>query len=131
MSEPERAANRDLRGLKVFIVEDESLIAMLLEDLLGEIECDIVGSALTFRQAMEQAPTIAADVAILDINLGGDAIFPVAEILAARGMSIIFASGYGATTLPEAWRNRPTLPKPFSADQVADVLQKAIGASAG
>ena len=130
VSDAEQTAGRELRGLKVFIVEDESLIAMLLEDLLGEMECEIVGSALTFRQAIDQAPTVPADVAILDINLGGDPIFPVAEILAAREVPIIFASGYGATTLPDEWRNRPTLPKPFSAEQIADALNKAIGSVA-
>lgn len=126
---PDTPAARSLRGLKVFIVEDESLIAMLLEDILDEFGCEIVGSALTFRQAEEQAGTVPADVAILDINLGGDPIFPVAVTLAGRHVPIIFASGYGATTLPDQWRERPTLPKPFTSDQVASVLMKATGAT--
>ena len=119
MNGGEQAGRAGVQGLKVFIVEDESLIAMLLEDILEELGCAVPGSALTLTQALDQADTGAADVAILDINLGGDPIFPVAAKLAERGMPIIFASGYGATTLPDAWRGRPTLPKPFSADQVA------------
>ncbi len=118
----------DVTGLKVFIVEDESLITMLLEDILEEVGCTVAGSALTLKQALDQADTVAADVAILDINLGGDPIFPVAEKLVARGMPIIFASGYGATTLPDAWRDRPTLPKPFSADQVTAAVAGAVRA---
>lgn len=130
MQNAEKTANFQLRGLKVFVVEDESLIAMLLEDLLDEFECEIVGSALTLRQAMEQAATVPAEVAILDINLGGDPIFPVAELLTSRNIPIIFASGYGAAALPDEWRGHPSLPKPFSADQVEAALRQAIGSKA-
>ncbi len=126
MVDADKTAESDLHGLKVFIVEDESLIAMLLEDILEELGCEIVGSALTLRQAMEQTETVAADVAILDINLGGDPIFPVATRLAARKIPILFASGYGSTALPDGWRDRPTLPKPFSSDQVAAALAEAV-----
>lgn len=118
---------RRIEGLKVFIVEDESLIAMLLEDILEDLGCEVVGSALNIRQALEQSEMVAADVAILDINLGGDPIFPVAAQLVGRRIPIIFASGYGATTLPDEWRDRPTLPKPFSSDQVAEALMNATG----
>ena len=118
-------AGNDLHGLRVLIVEDESLIAMLLEDILEDLGCELVGSALTLRQGLEQAETADAEVAILDINLGGDPIFPVAERLAARRIPLVFASGYGATTLPDAWRDSPTLPKPFSAEQVAAALRHA------
>ena len=126
VSEPDRSATRTLQGVKVFVVEDEALISMLLEDILDEFGCEIVGSALTLRQAMDQAESVPAEIAILDINLAGDPIYPVAEILSGRNIPFIFASGYGATTLPEGWRDRPTLPKPFSADQVATVLRKAL-----
>ena len=122
----DKPADAGLRGTRVFIVEDESLIAMLLEDILEDIGCAIVGSALTLRQAMDQAATVPADIAILDINLGGDPVFPVATRLAERGVAIVFASGYGASTLPEDWRHRPTLPKPFSSDQVMAVLNQAL-----
>jgi DNA-binding response OmpR family regulator len=125
--EVDNTAGNGLQGLKVFIVEDESLIAMLLEDILEELGCEIVGSALTLKQALDQADNVPADVAILDINLGGDPIFPVATRLVARNVPIVFASGYGATTLTEEWRDRPTLPKPFSADQVAAALTNAAG----
>ncbi len=114
------------KAIRVFIAEDESLIAMLLEDILDELGCEIVGSALTLRQALEQVQSVPAQVAILDINLGGDPIFPVAAQLVQRGIPIIFASGYGATTLPDEWRDRPTLPKPFSTEQVEAALRSAI-----
>lgn len=114
------------RGLQVFIAEDEALIAMLLEDILDDLGCTVAGSAPTLRQALDQAEIVQADVAILDINLGADPIFPVARRLAGRNIPFIFASGYGATTLPDEWRDRPTLPKPFTSEQVARALQNAV-----
>lgn len=131
MAGDEHAGDGGLAGLNIFVVEDESLIAMLLEDILEELGCAVVSSALTLKQAMGQADTVGADVAILDINLGGDPIFPVAAKLAARGIPIIFASGYGATTLPDEWRDRPTLPKPFSAEQVAAAVAAAVRVPGG
>lgn len=126
MVDGESLAGKQLKGLRVFIVEDESLIMMLLEDILDDLGCKVVASALNLRQALEAAATTEVDVAILDINLNGDPIYPVAERLAERGIPLIFASGYGATTLPEGWKTRPTLPKPFSADQVAVALRTAL-----
>lgn len=121
------AAAGDLRGIRIFLVEDESLIMMLLEDIMVDLECEVVRSALTLKEALDAAATVDAQVAILDINLAGDPIFPVAERLAARGIPLIFASGYGSTTLPEAWRGRATLAKPFSAAQVEAALRTVLG----
>lgn len=127
MVDTETTAAETLRGIRIFLVEDESLIMMLLEDIMVDLECEVVRSALTLREALDAAPTVDAQVAILDINLAGDPIFPVAERLAARGIPLIFASGYGATTLPEAWKNRATLPKPFSTTQVEAALRSVLG----
>ena len=113
-------------GVHVFIVEDESLITMLLEDILEDLGCTVAGSAATLRDALEKSATVTASVAILDINLGGDPIFPVAAKLVSRDIPIVFASGYGATTLPEEWRGRPTLPKPFTGRQVQEAIAAAI-----
>ena len=116
-----------LAGAKVLLVEDEMLITMLLEDILDELGCQVAGSAVNVRQAEDLAKNVAADAAILDVNLGGDPVFPVAEQLAARQIPFIFASGYGSATLPEKWQNHPTLPKPFTADQVENVLKQVLG----
>lgn len=117
-----------LRGKKVFVVEDEALISMLFEDILGELDCEVVGPALNLKQALELARTADMDAAVLDVNLGGDPIFPVAEILASRGVPLVFSSGYGASGLPERWRSEPTLPKPFTTDEVAAVLHALVRA---
>lgn len=111
-----------LQGKKVLIVEDEALIAMLFEDMLSDFGCDVVGPAMNVRQAMEVARSAAIDVAVLDVNLNGESSFPVATLLETRGVPFVFSSGYGANGLPPEWQDRPTLPKPFTSDQVADVL---------
>lgn len=116
-----------LRGKRIFVVEDETLISMLFEDILGDLDCEIVGPAMNIRQATDLARTADIDVAVLDVNLAGDPIFPVAEILAERGVPLVFSSGYGSSGLPDRWQNQPTLPKPFTFGQVAEVLNKIVG----
>ena len=126
MVDPAQAADGGIQGTQVFLVEDESLIAMLLEDILEDVGCTVTGSAATLKDALEKSATVEAAVAILDINLGGEPIFPVATRLRERGIPIIFASGYGASALPEEWRHCTTLPKPFTGTQVEDALARAL-----
>lgn len=119
-----------LQGLRVLVVEDEALVSMPLEDMLADHGCDVAATASRIAQALELVadPNLTFDAAILDVNLGGEPIFPVAEALAARGSPFVFATGYGAGGLPEAWRSRPTLQKPFSHDDVGKALLVAINA---
>ncbi len=124
---PDAEPPASLSGKKVLIVEDETLISMLFEDILAELDCQVVGPALNLKQAIELARTAEMDAAVLDVNLGGEPIFPVAEILAQRGVPLVFSSGYGATGLPVRWQSQPTLPKPFTSDEVAAVLQRLVG----
>ncbi len=117
---------------RVLIVEDEALVAMLLEDMLIDAGYAVSGTVSAIPQALDFVADAAGDfdVAILDINLRGKPIFPVAEALVAAGKPFVFATGYGAGSLPEAWRNRPTLQKPFGAGDVERVLAIALAASA-
>jgi CheY-like chemotaxis protein len=119
----------DITGLKVLLVEDEALVAMLLEDMLADHGCEVAATASRIGQALALVadPNLQFDAAILDVNLGGDPIFPVAEALAARGAPFVFATGYGAGGLPESWRDRPTLQKPFSHQDVGKALAQAVG----
>ena len=109
---------------RVLIVEDETLVAMLLEDMLDDAGHTAAHCASSLSQALDfiETRTEAFDFAILDVNLGGEPIFPVAEALKARGKPFAFATGYGPAGLPEVWRDRPTLSKPFGAQDVARVL---------
>jgi CheY-like chemotaxis protein len=118
-----------LQGLRVLVVEDEALVSMLLEDMLADHGCEVAATASRIGQALELVRDGGPefDAAILDVNLGGEPIFPVAEALAERGLPFVFATGYGAGGLPEVWRARPTLQKPFSHDDVGKALVVAVG----
>jgi CheY-like chemotaxis protein len=118
-----------LEGLRVLVVEDETLVAMLLEDMLADHGCVVAATASRIGQALEHIADEALDLqaAILDVNLAGQPSFPLAEALAAKGVPFVFATGYGAGGLPETWRDRPTLQKPFSHDEVGRMLKVAVG----
>ncbi|HET6804519.1 MAG TPA: response regulator [Frateuria sp.] len=98
---------------RILLVEDEMLVAMLLEDMLVEAGHTIVGPMARIDQAVEAARSEAIDLAILDVNVGGEEVYPVAEALASREIPFAFATGYGAHGLAEPWQDRPTLQKPF------------------
>lgn len=125
MSDPEL---QGIQGLRVLIVEDEALVSMLLEDMLADHGCEVAATASRIAQALDLVadPSLELQAAILDVNLGGEPIFPVAEALAARGIPFAFATGYGAGGLPDQWRGRPTLQKPFSHDDVGKALLVAV-----
>lgn len=112
---------------RILIVEDESLIRMLLEDMLTDLGHDVVAAAASVAAAKELATAGGFDIAILDVNLEGEEIFPVAEILAGRNVPFVFASGYGHAALPESFRDRPTLQKPFQGAQLEAVLKRLLG----
>jgi CheY-like chemotaxis protein len=94
--------------------------------MLADEGCDVAATASRLGEALSMAGdrSLAFDMAILDVNLAGEPVFAVAEVLAERGVPFAFATGYGAGGLPEAWRNRPTLQKPFTAADVRVVLER-------
>jgi len=120
-------SNSALDGLKVLVVEDEALIAMDLGAALRRAGCRVVGPAPGIEQALRTIATEEADVALLDVNLGGEEIFPVADELARRGIPFVFLTGYGRDALPERFRDRPTSPKPYSAKPLLAQLAAAAG----
>lgn len=117
---------RGLAGLRVLVVEDEALIAMLVEEYLDELGCEVAGVAGRLEEALEKARTLAPlDLAVLDVNLAGRLSYPVASVLRERGVALVFATGYGGAGLPEDLRGVPVLSKPFERDQLAEVLSAA------
>jgi CheY-like chemotaxis protein len=110
---------------RVLVVEDEVMIRMLLEGMLTDLGHTVAAEAGTIDQALALAKQADFDIAILDVNLDGKPITPVVEILVARGVPFVFASGYGQRGVPEAYRASPTLQKPFQ----AEALGKAIAAA--
>lgn len=114
-----------LDGLKVMVVEDETIVALLLEQMLEELNCRVAGVAGQIAAAMAMARSLEVDVAILDMNLAGQAVDPVARALAERRVPFVFASGYGEDGLTAEWRGRPVLPKPFRLEQLRQALEAA------
>ena len=111
---------------RILVVEDELMIRMLLEDMLGELGYTIAAQAARIDEALEAAKSADFDLAILDVNLNGQPISPVADALVARGMPFVFATGYGERGLPDSHRDRPTLKKPFQLDGLKRLLQSAL-----
>jgi CheY-like chemotaxis protein len=111
---------------RILVVEDDLMIRMLLEDMLGELGYTVAAEAARIEEALEAAKNADFDIAILDVNLNGQPISPVADALVARGMPFVFATGYGERGLPEPYRDRPTLKKPFQMDGLKQMLQTAL-----
>jgi CheY-like chemotaxis protein len=120
------STSRNLAGRRVFVIEDESMVMMLLQDMLEDIGCVVVGSASRIAEATEKARSLAFDVAILDVNLNGVRTFPVAAALAERGLGFVFATGYGTANLPPEFAGTPVLQKPFEQQELERALRAAL-----
>jgi len=115
-------------GRRVLIVEDEMMVAMLVEDMVRDLGHQVVGPAMTLNAALTLATEAAVDYAILDMNLGhGVLSTPVAEALAARGIPFMFATGYGSKVVIDGFGEAPVLNKPFMAADLARVLGGLLG----
>jgi CheY-like chemotaxis protein len=107
---------------KVLLVEDEGLVAMTMEDMLEDLGCDVVGSFGSVAAALDWlAGEPELDGALLDVNLGGEMVFPVADVLIARGVPIIFATGYGASP-DDRYASTPVAAKPVTQARLAKVV---------
>ena len=107
---------------RVLVVEDEVLVAMLIEDMLRELGCEITGLSSSLEDAVERARTATFDFAVLDVNLNGRLSFPVAEVVRGRGLPFVFATGYGAKILAQAPFDVPVLQKPFGREELQRVI---------
>ena len=119
-----------LSALKVLVVEDEALVSMLVEDMLTDLGCTVVGPAAEIEEALRLATSADLDAALLDVNLGGRPIFPVADALKARGIPFAFASGYGEAGLTEPHRGALVLQKPFREADLRRVLEELAAQTA-
>ncbi|WP_132533465.1 MULTISPECIES: response regulator [unclassified Rhizobium] len=115
-----------LSGKRVLIVEDEMLVALLMEDFILQLGCEIAGIAMRLEPALDLARTLDIDIAILDINLAGKQSFPIAHQLETRGIPFVFASGYGAAGLEGSGISAPVLQKPFNVTDVGRLLASAL-----
>jgi CheY-like chemotaxis protein len=123
-------AAHGIAGRSIFIVEDESMVAMLIEDFLADLGCEVAGVASRLDEAAEKISVLAFDAAIVDINLNGDQTYPLAELLRKKGRPFVFATGYGTVGLPEALNGVPVISKPFDLHDLEKALTSALAMKA-
>ena len=117
-----------LSGLRVLLVEDEVLVAMYVEDLLEEAGCRVVGPVPRLEQALSTVAETPLDLAILDVNLNGDHVWPVADALRARGVPHVFLTGYTGDTVPGEHADTRRLTKPIKAADLYETLHAVASA---
>jgi CheY-like chemotaxis protein len=110
---------------RILVVEDEYLLADALADALAALGAQVVGPVGGLAEALDLVAGAAIDGAVLDINLRGEMVFPLAEALAARGVPYVFATGYGHEIIPERYRDVPTLSKPVHVQALRGLLTAA------
>jgi DNA-binding response OmpR family regulator len=115
-----------LEGVRVLVVEDDFLVSLLFEDVLRAAGCVVLGPVPRLADALDVAATEHCDVAVLDVNLGGEWVYPVAAVLTRRNVPIVFVTGYGGDMIPGEYAGRPRIAKPFSPDQLSRALSRAI-----
>lgn len=125
MLSPVADADR-LQGLRLLIVEDEAIIAMMLEDMLDDLGCAVVGSVRNVAAALDNIKQMEFDGAILDVNLRGERVDPIADALAARGLPFIFATGYGEVGISERFKGTVVLQKPFESTLLRRALLRGV-----
>ncbi len=120
-------------GRRVLVVEDEIFVAMLVEGLLQDLGCDVVGPVSNVADALALVRKERLDAAVLDVNLGSERVFPVADSLTVSSVPFVFVTGYDRTALTETYVNHPMIQKPFEpmgfGEALADQLAKAAGCS--
>ena len=116
-----------LAGRRILIVEDEALVAMLVEDALLDAGAEVIGPVATVAEAMALLDAAAPDAAVLDLNLAGETSTPVADVLANRGVPFVVATGYGADGLPPGHARVPVLAKPYDPDDLTATLVRLCG----
>jgi CheY-like chemotaxis protein len=114
--------NKPLSGQRILVVEDEMLVLMETQDMLADLGCDAVVAAATNEQAIALIEAQHFDAALLDLNLNGVRSYPVADLLAERGVPFVFATDYGGHGLRDGDRDRPLLVKPFECDRLEKLL---------
>ena len=111
------------RNCRVLLVEDEALIAMLMEDMLAEFDCEVTATVGRLDEAIELATTQHFDMAFIDVNLRGLPAYPVARALRSRGIPFAFVTGYGASGADAAHADAPVLQKPFRGQDLEAIVQ--------
>ncbi len=121
-------APKSIIDLRVLLIEDEALVAMMMQDVLEDLGCTVFGPYRTLASAVEAAKEEEVDLALLDINLGEELVYPAAEILAERGVRFVFLTGYDNEHVDTRFRYAPVLQKPFDREALQRVLTESSAA---
>jgi CheY-like chemotaxis protein len=121
-SETSSNRSRDERKLRILVVEDEGLIAMLIEDMVLDLGHEVAAVSSRLEEALHIAQTGSFDLAILDVNLNGKPSYPIADVLVSRNIPFAFATGYGRQEYETRYKDVPTLPKPFVGPDFARII---------
>jgi CheY-like chemotaxis protein len=117
-----------LSGRRILVVEDEMIAAWVLEQILADLGCEVVGPAARVNEALAMIETEAIDAVLLDVNLNGEKSYPVADALSARGVPFFFSTGYNRDSMPHGYRDFPMLQKPYEATKLAAILAQLLTA---
>jgi CheY-like chemotaxis protein len=112
-----------LAGCRILVVEDEILIAVMIEETLRSLGCIVVGPVAKLEAALRLACNEALDGAILDVTIRGGQVYPVTEHLLARGIPFVLASGYGDWALPDTLQDQARLTKPFTTHELENHIR--------
>jgi CheY-like chemotaxis protein len=115
-----------LAGRRVLVVEDEILVFMLIESILEDNGCKVLPAASRVAAALEAARSETIDAALLDVNVAGERVYPVAEVLRERGIPFIFLTGYGEGAIDPAFQGLRVLEKPFREGQLVEELTACL-----
>ena len=118
----------NLVGKRVLVVEDEMLVALLVEDVLLEAGCVVIGPFARVSAGLAAAQNETVDVALLDVNVANERVFPIAYALEERGIPFIFVTGYGDGALPKDRPDWEACSKPYQPGQLAAHLARKVGA---
>jgi DNA-binding response OmpR family regulator len=118
--------NNSLKGVRVLVVEDEYLVAIMLEEMLESAGCIVMGPIPRLQEALDAVDHQDYDVALLDVNLAGERIDPVADALSERDVPFMFVTGYGASALPREYAERPHIGKPFRIAELLGMLSSIL-----
>jgi DNA-binding response OmpR family regulator len=117
-------------GRRILVIEDSPVVGPFTADILSELGFEVVGPAPNMAHARELVESADYDAALLDIHIRGERVFPLCEMLEAKGVPFVFTSGYADWQMPDKWRDRPRLQKPYSIDEISNALEALLIAPA-
>jgi DNA-binding NtrC family response regulator len=124
------SAGDAIKGRRILVIEDSPVVAPFTADVLADLGCEVVGPAPNMAAARELIDDEQIDAAMVDVHIRGERSFPLCEALAAKGVPFVLTSGYGDWQTPDKWQDRPRLQKPYTIDQVEDVLAALFASQA-